>query len=647
METNQIDNQNPILIRPAGDGGVLQSFYEKSRKVAGQQAAADRWSSVLRETNANTQEAGNAAYTGTQSATQPQPQPPQDKQLSISDIGNPVSERTLQDLIRGVPADHGPSVSAGEYIAKTITDIPMQTIGALRDAMQGVYDTADGVANMLNDLGIPDFGIKLYDDSTGELSPEFVLMLKGERTKSGASLPKLPEIPSAKTGTSEFYRKVIQFVLPFNKVKKAFQGTKAAATLGTIGTDLTAGVITDFTFWQKQEERLSDLVQSIDGLQNPVTEFLASNEDDPIVLDKIKIAMEGAAMGGLVHIIISGLRTLKSVRQAQKVKAEVEAQGLDLRVATQQAQQVESDLAGSALGSPDKPAVEFKALTPEEAQQVTQRQAANEQLGGMDYLYRTSDQVTPEDVAKAADQNRPGQVPLNDIGRPVINFRTIDAPEDIDNVLREMTDRLQDTATQAKGGIISHEETKALARQVGIKELLDPTMDVSRFNRAELVALKDLYVASGEKLLQVADQANAAPTSANLWAFRKMMAVHNEIYGRFVGAKSEAGRALNSLKIPSQAGNLERLHIIQSSLDGMGGEDVAKELAAKVSALKNAEPEMLTEITKRGVVAKTVDAVREAWVLGLLSGPTTQARNILSNVAHMYQSVVERGVAAR
>jgi hypothetical protein len=666
--------------------------------------------------------------------TQEQDQYPQ---LSISDIGG--------DPLAGDQS----SVSAGEYIAKTITDIPLQTIGALRDAMQGVYDTADGVANMLNDLGIPDFGIKLYDDK-GDLSPEFVLMLKGERTESGASLPELPGIPDAKTGTGEFYRKVMQFVLPFNQVNKALQGTKAAATLGTIGTDLTAGVITDFTFWEKQEERLSDLVQSIDGLQNPVTEFLSSNEDDPIVLDKIKIALEGAALGGLVHTVVGGLRTLKAARNAQKAKAEVEATGIDIDVAAQQAKQVESDLAGSALGLPDQPSVEFKALQPEEAQQVMQNRAVNDELGGLDYLYRTGDQVTPEDVTNAAkgsevsalfpesnrlseidktggmwgaikeanpnipetgkvtvyrasigegirpndfvaidknianehlanlaDRGEKGkiikeevnfndllmandatefiyhpkptkpQVPLNDIGRPVINFRTIDAPEDIDNVLREMTDRLEDTATQAKGGIISHEETKALARQVGIKELMDPTMDVARFNRAELVALKDLYVSSGEKLLQVADQANAAPTSANLWAFRKMMAVHNEIYGRFVGAKAEAGRALNALKIPSQAGNLERLHMIQSSLDGMGGEEVAKELAGKVSALKNAEPEMLTEITRRGVGAKTMDAVREAWVLGLLSGPTTQARNILSNVAYMYQSVVERGVAAR
>lgn len=599
------DMPEPNLSRPAGDGGLMEASYLAGRQETARVASVERWRGVL------------------QQEAQPQADP-------AAQAGKGMKPGQDQQGGMGV----------GEYAAKTVTDIPLQTLGALRDATQGVIDTGRGVAEALQNIGIPDAYIQITNPETGEL--DFDLLTPEGAKAKGLQPWTLPGVAPAKTGVSHFYRKLMQFVLPFSRVSKLVAATGVGTSIGKVGVDLTAGAITDLTFWEAQESRLSDLVQSVPALQNPVTEFLARNEDDPIILDKMKIALEGVGMGAIFHGLAAGLRHLRAARAAHRAAAEVKKAGVDIDLIARQADQVDDDLARSVLGSADEPPVKFTSLSPDEIK------AANDAAGSMDMLYRAGD-----DLADAADvqiAGMPGEkaaVPRGTSGRPVINFRTIDAPEDVDGVLREMTARLQDTATQAARGPISHAETAALAKKVGIKELLDPAVDVSRFNRAELVALKDLYVASGEKLLQTADAAVSAPTTANLWAFRKMLATHNEIYGRFVGAKAEAGRALNALAIPAKAGNVERLGMIQNMLDDMGGEAVAKDLAERIASLRHATPEAITEVARRSVWARTGDAVQEAWVLGLVSGPQSQARNILSNAAYMYQSIAERGLAAR
>ena len=533
-------------------------------------------------------------------------------------------------------------------IGKFVTDLPLQTIGGLRDAAQGVADTGRGVAEALQSIGIPDAYIQFTDPQTGELD---LKLLSPEGAKAAGLKPlTMPNIPQGKTFGSELYRKMVQFVVPFSRVSKLLGASQAGAALGKVGTDLVAGAISDLTFWQAQDGRLSDLIQSVPALQNPVSDFLSSKADDTILESKMKTALEGAGLGAFVHSFTSGVRHMRAVIKAQKAAKAAETAGKVVTptaedLAKQAASQLDTDLAKSALGDAKAPAVKFEALTPEHADLIRRNMPANDSLGGMQSLYKP-DAISPAGV-KAASKTAGTKVPLNDIGRPVVNFSAINSSDDVTNVLKEMTNRLQDTARAAKGGVVSHAETIALAKNTGIDQLLQGGVDVSRMNRGEMLALKDLYAASGEKLIQIADEAVKAPTEGNLWAFRKMLATHDEIYGRFVGAKAEAGRTLNALAIPSGAGSSERLSAIQDVLDAMGGPEVSHELAARISSLRNAAPGTLSKVVQKSVTARTLDAVREAWTLGLVSSPYSQARNILSNTAFMYQNIAERGLAAR
>ena len=92
---------------------------------------------------------------------------------------------------------------------------------------------------------------------------------------------------------------------------KLSRTAQAAATArGASGTALaidvargaTAGAIADFAVWDGHEERLSDLVQAYPFLANPVTEFLQADENDHEIEGRLKTAVEGLMLGGVIDL---------------------------------------------------------------------------------------------------------------------------------------------------------------------------------------------------------------------------------------------------------------------------------------------------------------------------------------------------------
>ena len=92
---------------------------------------------------------------------------------------------------------------------------------------------------------------------------------------------------------------------------KLSRTAQAAATArGATGTALaidvargaTAGAIADFAVWDGHEERLSDLIQAYPFLANPVTEFLQADENDHEIEGRLKTAVEGLMLGGVIDL---------------------------------------------------------------------------------------------------------------------------------------------------------------------------------------------------------------------------------------------------------------------------------------------------------------------------------------------------------
>lgn len=70
---------------------------------------------------------------------------------------------------------------------------------------------------------------------------------------------------------------------------------------------LAAEVTTDFVAFRSQEARLSNLVEMFPELQNPLTEWLAADEDDSELEGRFKNSLEGLGITGIVSPIFMGI----------------------------------------------------------------------------------------------------------------------------------------------------------------------------------------------------------------------------------------------------------------------------------------------------------------------------------------------------
>jgi len=129
---------------------------------------------------------------------------------------------------------------------------------------------------------------------------------------------------------------IAQFATGFIPLFGAAGRVGALAKAGTAAKAVTAGAVTDFTFFNGQEARLSNLIQQVPELQNPVTEFLAYDEDEGELEGRMKNVLEGLGLEAVAGTFIAGL---KAIKRGRKVKEEG-------GTAEQQAQVVNDTLEG-------------------------------------------------------------------------------------------------------------------------------------------------------------------------------------------------------------------------------------------------------------------------------------------------------------
>jgi hypothetical protein len=78
-----------------------------------------------------------------------------------------------------------------------------------------------------------------------------------------------------------------------------------------------AGAVADFSVFQAQEQRLSNLIEAFPSLSNPVTEFLAADEDDGEIEGRFKNTIEGLGIGGLADSLLMGVKFIKRKRAGE------------------------------------------------------------------------------------------------------------------------------------------------------------------------------------------------------------------------------------------------------------------------------------------------------------------------------------------
>ena len=171
-----------------------------------------------------------------------------------------------------------------------------------------------------------------------------------------AELPDIPkpfDVPDTTVNT--IVSTIGQFVVPFGAAGKAMGaaklGTNVAASFpkaAKIARPMIQGAIADFSAFDGHEARLSNLIESVPTLQNPVSEYLAASEDDSELEGRFKNAVEGLGIGAAADGLFKCLSAVKAARKARRIAKEENLKPVEERFVPKVAKE---DL--SALGDPD------------------------------------------------------------------------------------------------------------------------------------------------------------------------------------------------------------------------------------------------------------------------------------------------------
>lgn len=405
----------------------------------------------------------------------------------------------------------------------------------------------------------------------------------------------------------------------------ALRGLRGIGMAGKVVAPLTAAAMADFATKDPHEARLSNLWNQAGLPSNILTDYLAADPSDGAIEGRFKSAAESAFTGAGLEGLVLGARAL---RAAHAVKA---VDGAEMAALKERYGEISDETFTKVIGDPSKPMIETVVKQPSAASTKVRRGAAE------------TDGMTPADLIGGRGVVDAGEMKL------AINFGRMEGPDDVKAAIADMSEKFKGTIDEARRGTITQRETESLADDLGmsVTDLLDRTRGQA-FNAEQIVAARKLWQASGEKLLEAARTAadpNAGPLDQ--FSFRKMLATHHAIQAEVLGMRAEAGRALSAWKIPA-GGGVEKARAIDQAIQAMGGPDQAQELARRLSILAEyGDKGALAKFAEKASQSSTMDAVREVWINGLLSSPTTHIINSSSNLATAFQAVLERGVAAR
>lgn len=211
---------------------------------------------------------------------------------------------------------------------------------------------------------------------------------------------------------------------------KAGSVTQKALTT-TVPRAAIAGAATDFTFFNGQEARLSNLIQQVPELQNPVTEFLAYDGDEGELEGRMKNVLEGLGLEAVAGVFI---KSLKAMKKARKVKEETgDAQKV--------ADSITEDLAGE-IAVPTREAVE-ELEGP--AKFAAYDESKNpEWLGSMGNPYYKN--VYDEELGYGVYMNDQGEIIDLKADTPIFADKTLEQLDqaDLDKQLFDTTKQLED-----------------------------------------------------------------------------------------------------------------------------------------------------------------------------------------------------------
>ncbi len=204
-------------------------------------------------------------------------------------------------------AREGMVATGWDNVSETPRSAAVGVINALNQAISTVYELGDSTSHLVPDW--MNYRLTFDRDENGE----FVVGIDKTQynTENPSTPPQIPNFDAPETPMGEAVSAVTQFLTGFATGGKALKGIKAISTGGRVAKAALQSAVADFAFMDPLNTRVSDLIQAVPALANPVNEFLASNPNDTRMEARLKNAIEGLGLGVLAEGLFVSLNAIR------------------------------------------------------------------------------------------------------------------------------------------------------------------------------------------------------------------------------------------------------------------------------------------------------------------------------------------------
>lgn len=229
-----------------------------------------------------------------------------------------------------------------------------------------------------------------------------------------------------------------------------------------------------------------------------------------------------------------------------------------------------------------------------------------------------------------------------------INFDQITTTDEVKAVIADVSARNAGRIDEARRGVITNEQLKGLANELGARESFVREVMTRReggvLNAETILGARQVLTSSAQRIFDIGTKIKKGlATDIEKLQFRRQFMWHADFQTQFLGARAEAGRALNAFNIPVGA-ELD-LAQIRDTVENMNGYDI--ERLADLAVMTNGDVGAMSKASRQYMQGRFLGTLNEIFINSILSGPATHIVNTTGSILFQGMNIAETALAAR
>lgn len=411
----------------------------------------------------------------------------------------------------------------------------------------------------------------------------------------------------SKTAPGRAVEKISQFLTAFVPVAGQLSKIGSIAKLGTFSQALVKGAAADFLAFDAAEERLSNMLQEIPSLANPVTEFLAADKDDNQITGRLKNAIEGLGLGAVSESVMAGLRLTKAARAAKEGK---------------------------------KTAVELLA----ESDDIIRKLNTNRGTPVVEKLLPKLAKFDSKIVSAATEEFKSAGTLST---KTLVEMDTVgDLLQTVKSASKITKAKLPDSIKTLSDSAIARRAAKTISTLGGQQEdailaFWRSQNDIALDEIAEQITAADMMESMARTIQQKAAEVGTTRSADQIAESILLLNKFSALQNRVLNIGSSFGKGLQLQKNINKQLLLSNKLVRDAFIEESGGDGVVLELMESLKRLPTSGEDSLAAVSKtllqtNAVGGKIFRATQEIFVNGLLSGPTTSIVNFMSTALNTF-----------